>query len=112
MQDFDKIYAEYFSEVYKFVLTLCQNPVLAEEITQEAFFKALKNIESFKGECKLSTWLYKNEKTLFMTMQIKTIVRSIIRLKSSYLTKILKKSLLIKKQLIPFIKSYTNSIVK
>ena len=57
MQDFDKIYAEYFSEVYKFVLTLCQNPVLAEEITQETFFKALKNIESFKGECKLSTWL-------------------------------------------------------
>ena len=65
MQDFDKIYAEYFSEVYKFVLTLCQNPVLAEEITQEAFFKALKNIESFKGECKLSTWLCRIAKNTF-----------------------------------------------
>ena len=48
MQDFDEIYAEYFSEVYKFVLSLCQNPALAEEITQEAFFKALKNIDGFK----------------------------------------------------------------
>ena len=65
MQDFDKIYAEYFSEVYKFVLTLCQNSVLAEEITQEVFFKALKNIESFKGECKLSTWLCRIAKNTF-----------------------------------------------
>ena len=39
MQDFDKIYAEYFSEVYKFVLTLCQNSVLAEEITQGEKYK-------------------------------------------------------------------------
>ena len=110
MQDFDKIYAEYFSEVYKFVLTLCQNPVLAEEITQEVFFKALKNIESFKGECKLSTWLCRIAKNTFYDYAKKSTVRSIIRLKSSYLTKILKKSLLIKKQFIPFIKSYTNSM--
>lgn len=67
MQDFDKIYSEYFSEVYKFVLTLCQNQSLAEEITQEAFFKALKNIDSFKGDCKLSTWLCKIAKNTFYT---------------------------------------------
>lgn len=65
MQDFDKIYSEYFSEVYKFVLTLCQNSSLAEEITQEVFFKALKNIDSFKGNCKLSTWLCKIAKNTF-----------------------------------------------
>lgn len=57
MEDFDKIYAEYFSEVYKYVLSLCQNPTLAEEITQETFFKALKRIDSFKGNCSLNTWL-------------------------------------------------------
>jgi RNA polymerase sigma-70 factor (ECF subfamily) len=57
MHDFDRIYAEYFSEVYKFALTLCKTPDLAEEITQETFFKALKNIERFNGSCKISTWL-------------------------------------------------------
>lgn len=57
MQDFDKIYAEYFAQVYKFVVALCQNKDLAEEITQETFFKALKNIDSFSGKSKLSTWL-------------------------------------------------------
>lgn len=65
MQDFDKIYSDYFSEVYKFVLSLCRNPALAEEITQEAFFKALKNIDSFKENCKLSTWLCKIAKNTF-----------------------------------------------
>lgn len=57
MEDFDKIYGEYFGEVYKFVLSLCHDPPLAEEITQEAFFKALKRIDSFNGNCRLSTWL-------------------------------------------------------
>lgn len=67
MQDFDNIYSEYFSEVYKFVLSLCQNPSLAEEITQEAFFKTLKSIDSFKGNCSLSTWLCKIAKNTFLS---------------------------------------------
>lgn len=65
MEDFDRVYTEYFSEVYKFVLSLCRNPVLAEEITQEAFFKALKNIDSFKGESSLNTWLCKIARNTF-----------------------------------------------
>ena len=65
MDEFDKVYAEYFSEVYKFVISLCQNPELAEEITQETFFKALKNIDKFKGNCKLSTWLCKIAKNTY-----------------------------------------------
>ena len=59
MEDFDRIYAEYFSEVYKFVLSLCQNPALAEEITQESFFKALNSIDRFNGYCTIKTWLCK-----------------------------------------------------
>ena len=65
MQGFDEIYSEYFSQVYKFVLGLCRNPDAAEEITQEAFFKALKNIEGFKGDCKLSFWLCQIAKNIF-----------------------------------------------
>lgn len=65
MEDFDKIYADYYSEVYKFVFTLCQNPALAEEITQESFFKALKGIDSFNGNCKISTWLCRIARNTF-----------------------------------------------
>ena len=81
MQDFDEIYAEYFSEVYKFVLGLCQNPALAEEITQESFFKALKNIDSFKGNCKLSTWLCKIAKNTFYSYTKNIMVKLTILLK-------------------------------
>lgn len=66
MRDFDEIYSAYFSEVYKFVLTLCRDPSLAEEITQEAFFKTLKSIDGFNGGCKLSTWLCKIAKNTYL----------------------------------------------
>ena len=65
MEDFDQIYADYYSEVYKFVLSLCQNHSLAEEITQESFFKALKSIDSFNGNSKISTWLCKIARNTF-----------------------------------------------
>ena len=57
VQEFEEIYAEYYLRVYRYLLDLCRNPSLAEEITQEAFFKAYKGIGSFKGDCKISSWL-------------------------------------------------------
>ena len=57
MEDFEKIYLEYYDVVFQYTISLCKDESWAEEITQEAFFKALKSIESFRGECKLSVWL-------------------------------------------------------
>jgi len=37
----------------------------SEELTQETFYKALKNIHRFKGESKLSTWLCQIAKNLW-----------------------------------------------
>jgi len=57
MQEFEEIYAQYYLSVYRYVFTLCGNAIFAEEITQDTFFKAYKKIDSFKGECKISSWL-------------------------------------------------------
>ncbi|MGL6199528.1 MAG: RNA polymerase sigma factor [Lachnospiraceae bacterium] len=57
MNDFEEIYVEYFSAVNKYVLSLCRDELLAEEITQETFFKALRKIDQFKNQCKLYVWL-------------------------------------------------------
>ncbi|WP_334077771.1 RNA polymerase sigma factor [Paenibacillus sanfengchensis] len=57
MADFEEIYRQCFREVYRFVYSLSRNEELSEEITQETFFKALKGIDGFKGNCKLSVWL-------------------------------------------------------
>lgn len=57
MSDFEKIYTEYVNDIYKYVFSLCRNAQIAEDITQETFFKAMKNINSFNGSCKMSVWL-------------------------------------------------------
>lgn len=67
MNDFEQIYSDYYDLVFQYILTLCRDEAWAEEITQEAFFKALKNIESFRADCKLSVWLCQIAKNTFYT---------------------------------------------
>lgn len=67
MKDFENIYSEYYDTVFQYVLSLCREEVWAEEITQEAFFKALKGIDTFRGNCKLSVWLCQIAKNTFYT---------------------------------------------
>lgn len=67
MEDFEKIYSEYYDAVFQYVLSLCKDEVWAEDVTQEAFFKALKTIDSFRGDCKLSVWLCQIAKNTFYT---------------------------------------------
>lgn len=68
MKEFEKIYSEYYDTVFQYVLSLCRDEHQAEEITQEAFFKALKSIDTFRGECKLSVWLCQIAKNTFYTV--------------------------------------------
>ena len=53
MADFQEIYNLYFRGVYKYALSLSRDPVVAEESMQETFFKAMKSIGSFRGQCRL-----------------------------------------------------------
>jgi len=66
--NFEEIYSEYYDTIFHYILSLCRDEAWAEEITQEAFFKALKKIDSFRGECKLSVWLCQIAKNTFCTM--------------------------------------------
>ena len=40
--DFDKLYNTYYMSVYSYVMTIVKNAHMAEEITQQTFFKALQ----------------------------------------------------------------------
>ena len=57
MDDLDQIYRQHAQTVYKFLLAQCRNPDLAEELTQETFYQAVRSIHRFDGSCKLSVWL-------------------------------------------------------
>ncbi len=71
MTDFGEIYRVYFSDVYKYVLSISRNEAIAEEVTQETFFKAMRNIEKFNGSCKLSVWLCQIAKNTYFTLSQK-----------------------------------------
>ena len=57
MQDIEKIYKENFETVNKYLFCLTKNWDLAEELTEETFYRAVEKIGKFKGESKISTWL-------------------------------------------------------
>ena len=67
MTDFEKIYNEYFNDVYLYIKRLSGDEHIAEEITSETFFKALKSIDSFRGECEIRVWLCQIAKNSYYT---------------------------------------------
>lgn len=67
MTDFQEVYERYFTDVYRYVLSLSRDADVAEEVTQETFFKALRNIESFQGQCKLYVWLCQIAKNTYFS---------------------------------------------
>lgn len=65
MQNIEEIYEKYFEVVYKYLVCLTQNNDIAEELTQETFYRAVKKINSYNGECKMSVWLCQIAKNLW-----------------------------------------------
>lgn len=55
-----KIFVETHQDrVFNTALGIVQNAADAEDVAQEVFIQAYRSIGSFKGESKLSTWLYR-----------------------------------------------------
>lgn len=55
--DFEDIYKEHFFGVYRYILSLCRDTALAEEITQDTFYRAMESYSRFRGESSLFVWL-------------------------------------------------------
>ncbi len=57
MRDFEKIYNAYFRDVYRYLLRLSANEHLAEELTSDTFFRAMRALPAFRGDCDIRVWL-------------------------------------------------------
>lgn len=53
----EELYRQYSQIVFHFLYKKCHNTVLAEDLMQETFLKALECLDSYDHSCKLSTWL-------------------------------------------------------
>ncbi len=58
MEDIEEIYKQYANLIKKYIFFITKNEDLSEEIMQETFVVAIKQINNFRGECEISTWLY------------------------------------------------------
>jgi RNA polymerase sigma-70 factor (ECF subfamily) len=56
-QEFHDLIRPHERSVYAMALSLLHNEADAEDVTQEAFLKAFRNLAKFRGEAKFSTWL-------------------------------------------------------
>ena len=67
MAQLEEVYEQYFKDVYLFSYSLCGDRHIAEDITSEAFFKALKSIDQFQGRSDIRTWLFQIAKNTYFS---------------------------------------------
>ena len=56
---FAQLVDSYKDLVFSLAFKMTKNREEAEEVSQDTFIKAYKNLANFKGDAKFSTWLYK-----------------------------------------------------
>ncbi len=57
MESMDKIYKEYANLIKNYIFSITKDLNLSEDIMQETFLVAINQIDKFRGDCKISTWL-------------------------------------------------------
>lgn len=67
MAELEEIYNNYFKDVYFFIYSLAKDQHVAEDLTSETFLKAIKSIDSFKGNCDIKVWLFQIAKNSYYT---------------------------------------------
>ncbi len=67
MNDFERTCQAEYRKVRLFLLKMTGDEALADELTQETFYQALKQWKNFRGQCTPSTWLCGIAKRLYFT---------------------------------------------
>ena len=65
MKDFDAVFRAYYDDVFRFLRGLSASEPLAEELTQETFFRAFRSIGDYRGESELRVWLCSIARNLY-----------------------------------------------
>ncbi len=57
MTDFQQMFSQNYDFIHRYLRKLCRDEDLAEELTQETFFRAYMNLSSLRDQRKLTVWL-------------------------------------------------------
>ena len=67
MEDSENLFEKYYEDVFRFLRGLTLDQHLADELTQETFYRALKSIDTYRGESEWRVWLCSIAKNLYFT---------------------------------------------
>lgn len=56
-EDLAEIYKDHAKSVFRYLLSLTRDEDLAEELTEETFYRAVYSIHTYNGSCKIGVWL-------------------------------------------------------
>lgn len=65
------VYRKYADMVYRYLLSLTHDSHVAEELTQETFYQAIRSSGKYDGSCKISTWLCAIARNVLLTYRRK-----------------------------------------
>ena len=54
--DFERLYSEFYPQVFAYLLKLTGDHQLAEELTQDTFFKIFRKIDDYRGDCSFNVF--------------------------------------------------------
>jgi len=72
---FEALYVRHKGPVYRYMLNLCRNEAVAEELYQEVWMKLIKAREKYQVKAKFTTYLYKLAHNQFIDHYRKQNVR-------------------------------------
>lgn len=95
--DIEKIYRIYFDDLYRFLLYLCKNKEVAQDICSEVFIKSMKSIEKIE-DSKVKSYLfqvgkntyynyYKRNKKILLTESIEDFDLALVSFEKDFLEK-------------------------
>ena len=95
--DIEKIYRIYFDDLYRFLLYLCKNKEVAQDICSEVFIKSMKSIEKIE-DSKVKSYLfqvgkntyynyYKRNKKIFLTESSEAFDLTLVSFEKDFLEK-------------------------
>jgi len=58
MSEFEEIYIAYFKDIELYLLTICHDAHLAEELTAQVFFRVMESLPQYRGKSDIRTWLF------------------------------------------------------
>ena len=65
MEDFERLYKEYYPRVYAFLYKLCHDAEMTEEMTQDTFYELYKSLHKYNGSCQMFTFVASIAKNVY-----------------------------------------------